>query len=304
MSKKVVSYLAGIPSPNKNLEKPLILEYFTEGVNRLKDTGILHKDNNLIECDLAVMQGFVHEQGKSLPHLDLRRKVLEFQKLNKKKTLIVDSNLFLYVDKTNKHHYLRYSFDGIFPTTGYYFTKNIDANRWRKIKNKLGINVKPWRESGNHILICIQRNGGWSMQGLDVLTWLDTTIKTIRLYSDRTIVVRLHPGDSKTKFTNNYAKVILSTNESLQSDFIGAWATITYNSSPGVASAIEGIPVFVLDPTSANSQANDVANTDISKIESPIQPERDKWLEKIAMSHWNFEELRSGESWEFIRGEL
>lgn len=304
MSKKVVSYLAGIPSPNKNLEKPLILEYFTEGVNRLKDTGILHKDNNLIECDLAVMQGFVHEQGKSLPHLDLRRKVLEFQKLNKKKTLIVDSNLFLYVDKTNKHHYLRYSFDGIFPTTGYYFTKNIDANRWRKIKNKLGINVKPWRESGNHILICIQRNGGWSMQGLDVLTWLDTTIKTIRLYSDRTIVVRLHPGDSKTKFTNNYAEVILSTNESLQSDFIGAWATITYNSSPGVASAIEGIPVFVLDPTSANSQANDVANTDISKIESPIQPERDKWLEKIAMSHWNFEELRSGESWEFIRGEL
>jgi len=304
MSKKVVSYLAGIPSPNKNLEKPLILEYFTEGVNRSKDTGILHKDDNLIECDLAVIQGFVHEQGKSLPHLDLRRKVLEFQKLNKKKTLIVDSNLFLYVDKTNKHHYLRYSFDGIFPTTGYYFTKNIDANRWQKIKNKLGINVKPWRESGNHILICIQRNGGWSMQGLDVLTWLDTTIKTIRLYSDRTIVVRLHPGDSKTKFTNNHPKVILSTNESLQSDLIGAWATITYNSSPGVASAIEGIPVFVLDPTSANSQANDISNTDISKIESPIQPERDKWLEKIAMSHWNFEELRSGEAWEFIRGEL
>lgn len=304
MSKKVVCYLAGIPSPNKNLEKPLILEYFAQGVNSLGDTGVLHKGFDLLDCDLAVIQGFVHEQGKSLPHLDLRKKVIEKQKKDKKKVLIADSNLFLYIDKVNPHHYLRYSFDGIFPTTGYYFTKKIDINRWNKIKETIGISVKPWRKNGNHILICIQRNGGWSMKGLDVLTWLDKTINEIRKISTRTIVVRLHPGDSKTKFTNVYNNVMLSTNDSLISDLQNAWATVTYNSSPGVASAIEGIPVFVLDPTPINSQAFDIANTDISKIEDPITPDRQRWLEKIAMSHWNFDELKSGEAWRNIRGEL
>lgn len=304
MSKKVVSYLAGIPASNKNLEKPRILEYFIQGVNKEGDIGILHNQSTLLDCDLAVIQGFVHEQGKSLPHLDLRKKVIQKQKQDNKKVLIADSNLFLYVNNLNPHHYLRYSFDGIFPTTGYYFHDNIDPSRWEKIKKDIGIIVKPWRMTGDHILICLQRNGGWSMRGFDVLSWIDSIIKSIRTYSSRTIIVRSHPGDHKTKFINNYKNVIESTEKNLIFDLKNAWATITYNSSPGVASAIEGIPVFVLDEIPNNSQAADIANFDLSKIENPEMPDRDRWLEKIAMSHWNFEELQSGEAWNFFKRHL
>jgi hypothetical protein len=52
--------------------------------------------------------------------------------------LIVDSNLFLYADKSNQKHYLRYSFDGVFPTTGFYFDQDIDPARWKQISKDLG----------------------------------------------------------------------------------------------------------------------------------------------------------------------
>jgi hypothetical protein len=80
-----------------------------------------------------------------------------------------------------------------------------------------------------------------------------------------------------------------------------AWATITYNSSPGVASAIEGIPLFVTDPNPKISQASDVANTDLSQIEAPQTFERQEWVEKLSMSHWNFQELSNGSAWKFMR---
>jgi hypothetical protein len=93
----------------------------------------------------------------------------------------------------------------------------------------------------------------------------------------------------------------LSTNEFIVDDFKNAKAVITYNSSPGVAGAIEGIPVFVTDPNPCISQAFDVANTDLSLIENPRYPDRQQWIEKLSMSHWNFDETASGAAWEHIR---
>lgn len=300
----VVGYLSGIPSKNSNQEKPLILDNFCKGVNALGDNGILHNGFNLINCDLAVIQGYVHEQGKSAPHLNLRKSILEKHKKENKHVLIADSNLFLYKNTKNPKHYLRYSFDGIFPTTGYYFTNNIDPDRWKKIQKDLNLQLKPWRRNGEHILICLQRNGGWSMQGLDTLTWLDNTISAIKNKTDRHIRIRLHPGDKKTKIVKSYKNVSTSSNINLTDDLDHAWATITYNSSPGVASAIEGVPLFVLDPKYANSQAAEVANTTIDNIENPTMPDRQRWLEKLSMSHWNFDELTSGEAWSVIKKEL
>jgi hypothetical protein len=302
MSKKVVSYLGVIPPKNTNQEKPQILSNFCIGVNlNSNDRGILHEGFDLIDCDLAVIQGFVHEQGKVLPHLILRKQILEKQAHNKKNTLIADSNLFLYSNTVNPQHYLRYSLNGIFPTTGFYFDKNIIPERWTKISKNLNLDLKPWRKSGNHILICAQRNGGWSMQGYNVIDWIKNTINEIRKHSDRPIIVRGHPGDKKTSFQGLQKFVKISTQTNLIDDLRNSWATITYNSSPGVASAIEGIPVFVLDKNFLNSQASDVANKDLQFIEAPKMPERQTWIEKISMSHWNFEELKSGEAWAYIR---
>lgn len=298
-----VAYYGGIPPGNKNIEKPQILDNFCEGVNRCGDTAIQHKGLQPIACDVALIQGFVHEDGKMLPHLNLRRKALELQKTTGKKSLIVDSNLFLFADPGNTKRYLRYSYDGVFPTTGFYFDRDIDPNRWKSISKNLNLNLQPYRSSGNHILICLQRNGGWSMQGLNSIAWLDQTINLIKQHSDRPIIVRTHPGDKKTRsfLKLNYKNVSLSHQDKLVDDLKNAWATVVYNSSPSVASVIMGVPAFLTDPQPKNAQSFDVANLDISKIENPELKERQQWIEKISMSHWNFDELKSGEAWTFFK---
>lgn len=301
---KAAAYYSGIPARNNNAEKPAILDNFLRGVSICQDEAIPVRNFNLVDCDIALIQGFVHEDGKTLPHLTLRKNVLEYQTSRRKKTLIVDSNLFLYADEENRNRYLRYSFDGVFPTTGYYFDKEIDPMRWTTISNRLGISLKPWRATGDHILICLQRNGGWSMKGLSVQTWLDQTILAIREHNRRIpIVVRPHPGDKKIRNTLkiNYKNVFLSNKKDIKDDLKNAWATVVYNSSPAVASAIEGIPVFVTDPMPETSQSKEIANTDLRKINDPDMPDREKWIQRLAMCHWNFEELSNGTAWQFFR---
>jgi len=298
-----VAYYAGIPPNNNNPEKPLILNNFCQGVRTSGDQAMAHTGMHAIPCDVALIQGFVHEHGKTAPHLILRRNAIELQKRNGKRSLIVDSNLFLYADPGNTKTYLRYSFDGVFPTTGFYFDKDVDPTRWQQISKDLNIMLKPYRTTGNHILICLQRNGGWSMRGLSSIDWLNRTITEIQKYSNRPIVVRAHPGDKKIKavLQIQHKNVTLSTTEKLVDDFKNAWATVVYNSSPSVASLIEGIPTFLTDPEPKHSQTYGIANTDLSKIENPLMPDRQEWIERLSMCHWNFEELKSGKAWQFFR---
>ena len=301
----VVSYLKGIPASNKNLEKPQSLIDYVQGVNAKGDTGIVNAENNLIPADVAVMQGYVHEEGKNAPHLQFRKRILDFQRANKNRTIIIDSNLFLYADPGNSKGYLRYSYDGIFPNTGEYCYDNPNPDRWLKIKKDLNIDLKPWRTSGNHILICLQRNGGWSMKGIPVVDFFRDTVKEIRKYSDRPIVVRTHPGDKKAVMYSRELKgknISLSQRSTLVEDLKGAWASVVYNSSPSVASAIEGIPTFILDPV--HSQSTLISNTILSNIENPTMPDRLHWVQKLAQCHWNNEDLKSGAAWQHMRNYL
>lgn len=299
---KVVSYLRGIPASNKNPEKPGSLTNFIIGVNSNGDTGIVSNDLNLTSCDVAVIQGYVHEDGKQAPHLEFRRRILEHQKKNHNRTIIVDSNLFLYADPGNTKGYLRYSYDGIFPNTGEYCYDLPNPARWEKIRKDLKIDLKPWRKNGNHILLCLQRNGGWSMKGMPVVDFFNQTISAIRRHTNRPIIVRTHPGDKKATIYARELKgrgVTLSNKTTLLEDLKDSWCTVVYNSSPSVASVIEGVPTFVLD--TEYSQAAPVANLNLSDIENPTMPERLEWVQKLAQCHWNNNDLISGEAWNHMR---
>lgn len=297
-------YFAGIPAKNSNMEKVQVLKSFALGVTKNTDSVVKEvADMKYTTSDVAVIQGWVHEHSQTAPHLNFRKTIIDGQCKAGKRVIAIDSNLFLYKDPGNTKTYLRFSFDGIFPTTGEYFDSVVDKGHWQEIKSNIGFDLKPWRTDGKHILICLQRNGGWSMQGLDVMDWCVKTILEIKKYSNRPIIVRAHPGDKNAK---NYLKlnapdVKISTNQNILDDFKTAWATITYNSSPGVASAIEGIPVFVTDPFPENSQSLKVCNTSLKDIENPIMPERQDWIERIAMSHWSFKDLESGKAWSHIK---
>jgi hypothetical protein len=304
----VAVYHRTVPNA-KNQEKIDLLKNFATGV---RAAGDVCYDNNTYQyqlTDVGVIQGWLGGGNILTPHLRLRNAVINNQINNKKHVVVVDSNLFLYADTANPLHYLRYSFNGVFPNTGIYCDTDVDPSRWRKISKNLNINLKDWRTNGNHILLLLQRNGGWSMGRIDIQEWAAKTIAEIRRYSNRPIVVRTHPGDkgSREIIRPRHKQcripfgqdVTLSTNAELVDDLRNCWAAVNYNSSPVVGAAIEGIPIFVMDP--AKSQSKDVANTDLSKIENPALLDRQLWVERLAMSHWNFDELKSGECWQHMR---
>ena len=300
--KTVVGYASGIPNPHKNQHKVDILKRYIDGVQKHGDKGILHYGNNIIDSDVNLIQGWVHAGSAASPHLVLRRRAHEININKGKHSFIADSNLFNYaVGKMHNMQYLRYSMDGVFPTTGNYFTNTVDPNRWNQIQKDLNISMKDWRPQGVHVLVCLQRNGGWSMGGLSVVDWLTKTIKEVRKHTDRPIIVRGHPGDKHApKYLKNKDWQV-SKAPSIIDDLRNAHCSITYNSSPSVASAIEGIPTFITDPTPQISQAYAVANTDLSNVENPLMFERTEWVQKLAMSHWNFNELSSGDAWAHMR---
>ncbi len=291
---KLAIYLAAVPK-NKNEKKIAILKNFGAGASANNESVIYVENYTVVPSDIAVMQGFVHKDFTP-PHLKLRKNILE----SNKRTVIIDSNLFQFSNPALANYYLRYSLNGIFPNTGFYFDNRIDHTRWASISKTMGMTLKDYRKNGNHILICLQRIGGWSMGDTDVQKWLKSVVKQIRNHTDRPILVRRHPGDKKQE-TISLPNIKFSKSPSIIDDLRNAWATVTFNSSPCVPSLIEGIPVFVTDPIPQKSQCWPICDTDLSKIEIPTLHDREPWIHKLSQSHWNDEEVISGAAWRFLK---
>lgn len=304
---KVVSYLSSVPTKNNNPQKTELLHKFVQGVNAAGDTGIIHNGTNLVDCDVAMIQGWVHQDFKST-HLALRKLVIDTQKQKNRYVATADANLFLYQNSNNPHGYLRYSFNGIFPNTGIYCDNNVDPMRWAQIQKDTGIQLQDKKQKGAWIVLMLQRNGGWSMEGRDVQQWALQTIKKIRQYSDRLIIIRPHPGDkqanvylqpNKTVIKNLPNVKISPQGRTLEEDLQKAWAVVNHNSSAIVGPIIQGYHAFVTD--TVTSQCSDVAHNDFRWIENPQDFDRQRWLERISMFHWKFSELANGSCWRHMR---
>lgn len=292
-------YHRSVPPGNKSPEKPQILTNFSRGAKVVGDRVIDVEEYATAPADVGVIQGWTHEQTDR-PHLQLRQQAIHAHA----RVVAVDSNLFLYKNRANPGHYLRYSFNGIFPTTGIYCDDRVDPARWQQIQRDLGLAIKDYRAGGSHILLCLQRNGGWSMSGLSVIDWTLSTIETLQQHTDRPIMVRAHPGDKKSsryvaQFRGLRGVTVSDPSRTMEQDLVNCWAVVNYNSSSVVGAAIEGYPVFVTDPE--RSQCRDIANRDLAQIETPQLPDRLPWLERISMFHWNFAELYSGACWRHMR---
>lgn len=300
----VAVYLAAVPPKAKNKFKRDMLLAFGQGVKAAGDKVTFVDQMATVDADLAVIQGWVGM--KSGPHLALRQQVIDRQRNQGRHVMVIDSNLYGFLAPEDFNRYLRYSLDGIFPTTGYYFDNKIDHSVWTAIADSYQFSPRPWRERGKRILICLQRSGGWSMDGQDVLAWLGSTVQQIKKHSDKPMVIRGHPGSQNIlpQVIAQHPDIRVSVESDLRRDLESAWATVTYNSSPGVASVLWGIPAFVTDPCPQRSQAWPTVNTDLSKIMTPEMPDREEFYHRLAQCHWNTAELPTGQAWRFLKDRL
>lgn len=267
--------------------------------------GVLHTDsvveyyNSAFELDNSVDAGLI--LGYTLEN-NLRKHIITTLESHNVPRIYIDSNILNYNNTSHEWH--RYSLNSVSPNDGNYFLDNIDKNKWNDISSYHNVELKPWRTSGNHILILCQRSNGWNLFGENHLKWIFNTIHGIRNVSDRPIIIRLHPGDKyknlMTYELNRKAKnVIVSENPNIRQDLENCWCTVGYNSTPNVISIIEGIPNIIYDPK--NSWAAECAGNDIAMIESPLTPDRSEWIHKIANIHWSNDEIKSGKLWSKIK---
>jgi len=280
----VVVYLSSLPRIADRNRKVEVLQAFAAGCTQLGLKTLLQGNQQLVPTKLAVILGWVGQSIKG-PHIQLRKDVIANQKV-----MSIDGSCFKFADPTSI--FLRYSLDGVYYNTNEYANKNSSPDKWNQIKQRLNLELKPWRNNGNHILVCGQRDGGWSMKGTDMNQWVLDTVKQIRTRTSRPIVIRPHPKNPiNPHLFGGIPNLKFSRATTLQQDLHNAWASVFFNSSSCVASVLAGVPVFATDPDCVAWQ---VANTNIADIEKPLTPDREQWLWDLSSAHWTDEESRSG----------
>jgi len=161
---------------------------------------------------------------------------------------------------------------------------------------ELGLTLKPWKDNGVNIVIACQRNDSEQWASMPpTATWLSDTVRKIREYSERPIIIRPHPRQRITNIPGTVIeqpKPLVNTYDSFDYERVldQAWAVVNHNSGPGCQAIMSGVPAFVGN----TSLALPVSNTDLSQIEKPLRPDREQWLNELAHSEWTIKEIATG----------
>lgn len=178
--------------------------------------------------------------------------------------------------------------------SGAWFTPPDDSDAFKSRWRALGVELRPLREAGSHILICPSRNFGrpdMTMPG----QWVTRTIEALRKVTKRPIRVREHPGNQPPA-------------RSLAEDLVGAWGCWVWASSAGVHALVAGIPVVQGAPHWICQRG---AVGELATLERLDRDEsaREVWrrlrkhaLRRMAWAQWTVDEIASGEPFTRLLG--
>jgi len=151
---------------------------------------------------------------------------------------------------------------------------DVPDDRWKVLRTPVG----EWQTNGRHIVIAAPTRTYARFHRIE--SWIADTIDTLARVTDRQLVIR----DKETK-------------RSLQSDLKGAHCLVTHGSIAAVEAIVLGYPVFV-DQSSAAAL---VGRTDLKQIDKPRYPDRQPWLNSLAYSQWDENELVNGALWKMLQ---
>lgn len=154
--------------------------------------------------------------------------------------------------------------------------------RW----NALGIDLKPWRTDGEHILVAPNRSFG--MRGFVMPErWGEHTADELRRMTKREVRLRPHPGNGKPAVP-------------LERDLEGAHCVVIWSSSVGVKALIGGIPVVCMAPwwVCKSAAHPDVLSANLRGRAYDVA--REKALHALAWAQWSVQEIASGEPFRYL----
>ena len=145
----------------------------------------------------------------------------------------------------------------------------------------LGIDVKPWRTAGRHIVVCPQSASFMR----DIVgyrgNWTEDTLAALKTRTDREILVRPWSRDKA------------AAGATLAADLVDAHALVTWSSAAAVTAVLAGVPVVVM----SNDCAARPMSGSLDAIEALPTPDRRNWLGVLADAEWTVAEIRDGTAW-------
>lgn len=152
--------------------------------------------------------------------------------------------------------------------------RDVPDDRWRSMDTPL----VPWAKGGRHVVIAAPTRTYSKFHEIE--SWIADTIDALGRVTDRQLVIR-----DKAQL-----------GRSLQADLEGAHALVSHGSNAAVEAAICGCPVFVHQ----DSAAALVGLTDLKKIEQPVYPDRQPWVNSLCYYQFNEAELVDGTLWRMV----
>ena len=153
-----------------------------------------------------------------------------------------------------------------------------EEDRW----GNLGIELKPWRDRGEHLLVLAVR--GIGEPGIAAPHgWEHDAARRLQKLTKRPVRIRDHPG-RKLKLND-------ANPPPLDPDLANCWACVTWGSGAAIKAIIAGVPVFHEMPNWVGAGA---AKFGLTEIETPFLGDRLPMLRRMCWAMWSSEEIATG----------
>lgn len=169
-------------------------------------------------------------------------------------------------------------------------SENVPSDRWDNlVKDDPRLKWPGWKTKGNKILLVLPNPKSCHFYGLELDTWMKSTIENIKKYSNMPIVVRKKGSRSQRNEHSIYDEL---------DD--GVFATVTLASIAAIESIAYGIPAFVSVPCAAWP----IANKDLSRLKNPIYFD-EKLVQQhcytLAYGQFTYNELENGTAYKLLQ---
>lgn len=176
--------------------------------------------------------------------------------------------------------------------TEYFQARPHSADRF----SAFGLEVKPWRKSGDRIVVAGMSAKAAAAEGLGCEQWERETIAQLRQITTLPIVYRPKPNCPMVRPIHGS---VYETGIDIEQSLRGAHAVVTHHSNVAVDALLAGVPVFC--PFGA---ASVLAEPDLANIDNPRMPDgREQWAADLAYCQFSVEEMASGAAWRMLRAE-
>jgi len=163
-----------------------------------------------------------------------------------------------------------------------YKNANSPGDRWER----LGVNLRPWRQDGEHWLVLGQVPWDTSVQNEGYERRVQEIVHLLENSQKRPVRLRKHPA-------------VVGKAKPLVEDLRNCWATIALCSTAGVDSVIEGVPHI---PLRRRSMVASLVQQ--WTLDEPPMPDRTQWAHNLAYTQWTLDEMREGLPFQHLTKEL